>query len=152
MKQTPPFVFEYRGNWTQPLKLGLGHVCEHPTLWPAVPDFAVGLLHMGGTMGTTKIKIDTHKLGKCSNDMFAGLLAVRQLIKEIEEDFERLETMWTGEASEAYRLEVQEAMADLKDACSELEAFVEFEVSAKQEYLKRAGLADAVIKAAYVLE
>ncbi len=85
-------------------------------------------------MAVSKIKVNTNKLKSTTNDIEAALKDIKNKIQAMENDVNELNTMWTGEAFDAFDKVFHDDIKDLGYICDNIQQLINYETKAKTEY------------------
>lgn len=85
-------------------------------------------------MAIDKIKVNTNKLQKTTSDIEDALKDIKNKIKSMESDVKALNSMWTGEAYDAFNQAFDDDIADLNTVCDNIQSVIDYEKKAKSEY------------------
>ena len=85
-------------------------------------------------MAISKIKINTDSLNADANSIGESIGIIEQSISKLEEDYNALDTMWDGPASEMFRIAYQDDIEALKTIVQNLKKFNSFETNARDKY------------------
>lgn len=85
-------------------------------------------------MAISKIKINTDSLSTDADSIGESIGIIEQSISKLEEDYNVLNTMWDGPASEMFRIAYQDDIETLKTIIQNLKKFNLFETNARDKY------------------
>lgn len=97
-------------------------------------------------MSADKLKVDTVKLKADIKDINASIITLENVIKEFEQAYYQLHTMWEGPASEVFLEVYNEDVLDLKELIKALKEFNLFESDAENKYTRCAIEVDDIIR------
>ncbi len=87
-------------------------------------------------MAAGKIKVNTVSLNKTKSEVQAKLDKIRSDMGKISENMSILNSMWTGDAHEAFVQTVGEDVSFLMEVCDSLQNIISYESNAVSEYNK----------------
>ena len=85
-------------------------------------------------MAADRIKVNTSSLNQTSRELQAKLDKIRKDIEHISGDMNTLNSMWEGDAHEAFSRQVSDDIGFLNSACENIQHIINFENSAVTEY------------------
>lgn len=85
-------------------------------------------------MNINRIKINTGLLKNDAQAIAGAVGVVRGLITDLEECFNVLDSMWDGDANEAFKKEYNSDIEALRIVVKNIEVFNRFEFSAREKY------------------
>ncbi len=87
-------------------------------------------------MAISKIRVDTGRLDQTRKELQAKLDKIRKDIDQIRDDMNTLNSMWAGDAHEAFETTVAEDISALGGMCDTLQEVINYESGAVTEYNK----------------
>lgn len=87
-------------------------------------------------MGVNKIRVNTSSLSQTRRELQAKLDKIRRDIDNISNDMATLNSMWMGDAHEAFSGQVDSDISFLREACDGIQSIINFEDTAVNEYDK----------------
>jgi WXG100 family type VII secretion target len=87
-------------------------------------------------MAVSKIKINTNSLNQTRKELQAKLDKIKKDIEQISSDMNTLNSMWMGDAHQAFQQSVEEDMQILSEACDSIQGIINYESNAVTEYNK----------------
>ncbi|MCD8103783.1 MAG: WXG100 family type VII secretion target [Lachnospiraceae bacterium] len=87
-------------------------------------------------MAVEKIRINTGSLSKTQKEVQAELDKIQSDMEKISDDMNTLNSMWTGDAHDAFVQSVSEDLSLLTEVCTVLQNIINYESSAVTEYDK----------------
>ena len=85
-------------------------------------------------MAIDKIKVNTNKLSNTTNDIEDALKDIKKKVNAMKADVKALNSMWTGDAYDAFDKAFQDDMKDLGTICDNIQSVIDYEKKAKTEY------------------
>ena len=85
-------------------------------------------------MAIDKIKVNTNKLKKTTDDIENSLKDIKNKISSMKSDVKALNSMWTGDAYDAFNKAFQDDITDLEKIYDNIQSIVDYEKKAKTEY------------------
>ena len=87
-------------------------------------------------MAVSKIRVNTGSLDHTREEVQAKLNGIRKNADQISGDMDRLKSMWSGEAHQAFVEQVAADMEALRAACDSIQKIIQYENTAVTEYNK----------------
>ncbi len=87
-------------------------------------------------MAVNKIRVNTSSLSQTRRELQAKLDKIRKDIANISNDMNTLNSMWDGDAHEAFSRQVDSDISFLRDACNGIQSIINYESTAVTEYDK----------------
>lgn len=87
-------------------------------------------------MGANKIRVNTGSLNKTRRELQGKLEKIKKDITQISDDMEVLNSMWEGEAHQAFEKRVTEDIQFLLAVCDGVQGIINYEDTAVTEYNK----------------
>ena len=91
---------------------------------------------MGTYMASKKIKINTNSLNQTRKEIQARLDGIKKGMEQISDGMSTLNSMWTGEAHNAFEQKVNEDIVFLTSVCDSIQSIINYESNAVVEYNK----------------
>lgn len=85
-------------------------------------------------MAIDKIKVNTSKLKNTTNNIEDALKDIKNKMKAMEADVKALNSMWTGDAYDAFNQAFHDDITDLGQICENIQSVIDYETKAKTEY------------------
>ncbi|MCM1159234.1 MAG: WXG100 family type VII secretion target [Bacteroidales bacterium] len=85
-------------------------------------------------MAVSKIKVNTGSLKKDTDSIENHLKNIKSQIKQMKADVKELDSMWDGEANDAFNAAFQSDLNDLDTVCNNIQGIIDYEKNAKKEY------------------
>lgn len=87
-------------------------------------------------MAVNKIRVNTNSLNNTRRELQAKLDKIRRDIVHISDDMGTLNSMWEGDAHEAFSQQVNDDIRFLMEACDGIQSVINYENTAVTEYDK----------------
>lgn len=87
-------------------------------------------------MAVSKIRINTGSLDQTRRELQAKLDKIKKDIEQISDDMNTLNSMWTGDAHQAFQQSVTADIQFLEGACDGIQSIIRYESNAVTEYNK----------------
>ena len=87
-------------------------------------------------MAVNKIRVNTNSLNHTRSELQAKLDKIKNDIKNISGNMATLNSMWEGEAHQAFAQQVDSDISFLTGACDRIQKIINFESTAVTEYDK----------------
>lgn len=87
-------------------------------------------------MAASKIRVNTDSLDRTSKELQEKLNQIRKRMEQISDDMGTLNSMWEGDAHEAFQQRVTEDIQFLSEACDSMQGIINYESNAVTEYNK----------------
>jgi WXG100 family type VII secretion target len=98
-------------------------------------------------MAANKIRVNTGSLDQTRKELQAKLDKVRKDIDHISDDMGTLNSMWEGDAHQAYVQSITDDMQVLSEVCEGIQSMIRYESNAVTEYGKcEQQVADVIAK------
>ena len=87
-------------------------------------------------MAVNKIRVNTNSLNHTRSELQAKLDKIKKDIENISGNMNTLNSMWEGEAHEAFSQQVNDDISFLEWACGSIQNIINYESNAVTEYNK----------------
>lgn len=87
-------------------------------------------------MAESKIRVNTNNLNQTRQELQSKLDKIRNDIEQISANMSRLNSMWEGDAHQAFQQNVTSDIEYLTGACDSLQGIINYESTAVTEYNK----------------
>lgn len=87
-------------------------------------------------MAASQIRVNTDSLNRTRGGLQEKLAQIQKGIGQISEDMATLNSMWEGDAHEAFLQRVNEDIQFLNEGCEGIQKIIDYEGSAVTEYNK----------------
>lgn len=87
-------------------------------------------------MSANKIRVNTDSLNQTKKNLQEKLSSIRKAISDISEDMNTLNSMWMGEAHEAFVANTDTDIQFLNNVCDGIQGIINYEENAVTEYNK----------------
>lgn len=87
-------------------------------------------------MATNKIRVNTESLKQTQQNLQQKLKEIQNAMDQISNDMSTLNSMWTGEAHDAFVLSAESDMQFLLSICEQIQKIINYEGNAVKEYNK----------------
>lgn len=94
----------------------------------------------------TYIEVDTNQLDQDVDELEVNIHAVQKTLKKLQEEFEELNAMWTGDANLAFRKQIASDMTALEEIIEEVKKIHKCMKHASKEYVKCEGDVSDLVK------
>lgn len=97
-------------------------------------------------MAENKLAVDTIRLGSDADGVAESVRALEAEIRQFEDEYQRLNAMWEGPASEVFLETYRNDILDLQDIIKALQEFSVFELNANAKYQRCADEVGEIIR------
>lgn len=87
-------------------------------------------------MSANKIRVNTDSLNQTKRNLEEKLNSIRKAISDISEDMKTLNSMWMGEAHDAFVQNTDQDIQFLNNVCDGIQGIIDYEENAVTEYNK----------------
>ena len=87
-------------------------------------------------MSANKIRVNTDSLNQTKKNLQEKLNSIRKAISDISEDMNTLNSMWMGEAHDAFVANTDSGIQFLNNVCDGIQGIINYEENAVTEYNK----------------